>query len=339
MDSSTDLIHFTNEGLYVPIADVHIDPWRPVKRALITHAHSDHARFGMGHYLTHTHCAPVLRRRLGNISVQTLPYGQDLVINGVRFTFFPSGHVLGASQIRVNYGGRTWVAAGDYKLENDGITPAFTPVRCDVFITESTFGLPVYRWEPQDKIAAKINTWWAANAAMGKNSVIFAYALGKAQRVLHMLNKDIGSIYVHGAVNNMNEAYAEAGITLHKTHMHTSGRIAGAMIIAPPSVDGTAWLKRFEPYATAVASGWMGVRGMKRRRATDTGFVLSDHADWTALNMAVKETGASRVCVTHGYTAAYAAWLNEQGYEAVDADTEYTGEQMDKAKEESEEQD
>lgn len=334
MDKLNTLISFTESGLYVPPADVYIDPWRPVDKALITHAHSDHARWGMGHYLTQTQGAPVLKKRLGNVSVQTLDYGKEVNINGVVFTFYPSGHVLGSAQIKVSYRGESWVAAGDFKLEDDGITPAFEPVRCDAFITESTFGLPVYQWEPQRVIASKINAWWAANAAMGKNSVIYAYALGKAQRVLHMLNKTIGPIYVHGAVKNMNEAYLEAGIELPDVYSHESGVVKGAMIIAPPSADGSPWLKRFEPCVTAIASGWMGLRGARRRRATDTGFVLSDHADWLALNSAVKATGASRIFVTHGYTATFAAWLREQGYDAIDVDTQYTGEQIEKAKEE-----
>ena len=332
------LIVFTDNGMYVPQADVFIDPWKPVSRALITHAHGDHARWGMKHYLAHEQSIPILKRRLGPQQFQGIAYGKPILINGVEFTFFPAGHVLGSAQIRVSYRGDVWVASGDYKTADDGISPAFEPVLCNTFITESTFGLPVYNWKPQAEIMQQINAWWKANASAGKCSIIFAYSLGKAQRILQYLEHDIGEVLVHGSVQNMNEAYEEAGIRLRgskKVDQTFDKEIfKRALIIAPPSAEGSLWMKKFEPYTTAVASGWMGLRGAKRRSSADTGFILSDHADWAGLNTAVKATGAQQVLVTHGFTAIYAKYLREQGYDAQEVVTRFVGEHPDTEKQE-----
>ena len=326
------LLNFTDKGMYVPAADVYIDPWRAVNRALITHGHSDHARSGSSAYLTHRHSIPILKKRLGNQNYQGVEYGETIDINGVKFSFHPAGHVLGSSQIRIEHKGEVWVASGDYKLQNDGVCAPFEPVKCNTFITESTFGLPVYNWMPQQEVFNEINEWWAKNAEQGRCSIIYAYSLGKAQRILQHVNQQIGPVFVHGAVAGMNEAYADAGIVLNP-YTKVSADIAKslyrkALIIAPSSADASPWMKKFEPYSTAFASGWMAVRGNRRRLAADRGFVLSDHADWAELNAAVKATEATQVLVTHGFTDTFARWLCENGYDARAVKTEYAGEQL-----------
>ncbi len=329
----SNLIHFTDKGMYVPLADVYIDPWKPVARAIITHAHSDHARWGMGAYLCHHQTIPVLKKRLGDNNYQVFRYGEEITINGVKFNFYPAGHVLGSAQIRVEYGGDVWVASGDYKLQHDGISAPFEAVKCNTFITESTFGLPVYNWKPQAEVINEINAWWKLNQEKGKCSVIFAYSLGKAQRIIHNVDHALGDIFVHGSVENMNTAYSEAGIALKPCRKVSAGfgkeAYRNALIVAPPSADGSEWMRKFEPYSTALASGWMALRGARRRGAVDRGFVLSDHADWGELNTAVKATGATRVIVTHGYTSVFSQWLREQGLEAFDVETQFSGESID----------
>ncbi|MFN5922203.1 MAG: ligase-associated DNA damage response exonuclease [Bacteroidota bacterium] len=326
------LLNFTDKGMYVPAADVYIDPWRAVKKALITHGHSDHARSGSSAYLTHHQSIPILTKRLGNLNYQGVEYGEIITINGVKFSFHPAGHVLGSSQIRIEHQGEVWVASGDYKLQNDGVCTPFEPVKCNTFITESTFGLPVYNWMPQQDVFNEINEWWSKNAEQGRCSIIYAYSLGKAQRILQHVNEYIGPVYVHGAVAGMNEAYAEAGIEL-KPYTKVSSDIdkslyRKALIIAPSSADASPWMKKFEPYSTAFASGWMAVRGNRRRLSADRGFVLSDHADWGEVNTAVKATEASQVLVTHGFTDTFSRWLCENGYDARPVKTEYAGEQL-----------
>lgn len=324
------LIAFTEKGLYCARAGVYIDPWRPVEKALITHAHSDHARWGSKHYLGHHHSIPVMRRRLGDISVQGIAYGEVTRMQGVDISFHPAGHIPGSAQIRLAYKNEVWVVSGDYKLSDDGLCTPFEPVPCSHFVTESTFGLPVFRWEPQCDVMDAIRKWWAQNAADGFNSVLFGYSLGKAQRILAHLRTDIGPIYVHGAVAHMNDALMECGYPLgHARRVEPrsdTNHIKGALIIAPPSAQGSTWLNRFKPIRTATASGWMTLRGARRRRNVDTGFVLSDHADWHELNEAVKLSQAEHIYVTHGYTSVFAGWLSQNGYDARTVQTEYEGE-------------
>lgn len=324
--------------MYCAAADVYIDPWRPVERALITHAHSDHARAGSNLYVAHQDSIPLLTKRLGPHRYEPVQYGETRTINGVNFTFYPAGHVLGSSQILVEYKGERWVASGDYKLQNDGISTPFEPVRCHTFITESTFGLPIFHWKPQHEVMAEINAWWMMCKEQGKTAILFAYSLGKAQRILSNIDHSIGTVWVHGAVDEMNKAYAEAGILLPEYQRVTADTMKsafkGGLVIAPGSADGSPWMKKFEPYETANASGWMSLRGARRRGATDRGFILSDHADWEELNTAVKATNASQVIVTHGYTQTFAKWLNENGIDARETTTRFSGEAI----EESEEQ-
>ncbi|WP_439894246.1 ligase-associated DNA damage response exonuclease (plasmid) [Ralstonia sp. 25C] len=322
----SDLIISTPDGLYCPPGDFYVDPWRPVNRAVITHAHSDHARPGHQHYLAAAAGAGVLRARLGDISLQTLPYGEPVVHHGVRVSFHPAGHVLGSAQVRLEYGGDVWVVSGDYKVEPDGTCAPFEPVRCHTFITESTFGLPIYRWRPQAEIFAQLNAWWRDNAEAGRSSVVFCYAFGKAQRILAGLDTSIGPVVSHGAMLPLDAAYRDAGVALPLTQLATDVSkpdLRRALVLAPPSAQRTPWMRRFGDYADAFASGWMQLRGARRRRGVDRGIVLSDHADWPGLLQAIDATGATRIYVTHGQVAPVVRWLCERGLDARAFATEY----------------
>lgn len=324
------LLTFRTEGIYCEQADVYIDPWRPVKNALITHGHADHSRWGHQQYLcTHT-AKPVIKYRLGNIKVKSVGYGEVVTINGVKFSFHPAGHILGSAQIRAEYKGEIWVVSGDYKLADDGLAEAFEPVKCHHFVTESTFGLPVYKWIDQQTVYDDINKWWQDNKAQGKVSVLTGYALGKAQRLLQNLESDLGPIFTHGAIENVNEVIRKQGITLPKTTRIVQGMkpkdFVGSMVLATPAAVGSAWMKKFKSVSIGMASGWMSLRGTRRRRAADRGFVLSDHADWDELNTAIKATEAHHIYVTHGYTNIFSKWLTEQGYDAHIVETAFEGE-------------
>jgi putative mRNA 3-end processing factor len=322
------VLTFTDSGIYCPAGDFHIDPWRPVPRALITHGHSDHARPGHGSYLATHQALPVIRKRLGAITADGMAYGETYGIGGAAVSFHPAGHVPGSAQIRVEVGGEVWVVSGDYKTEPDGLAEAFEPVPCHAFISECTFGLPIFRWEPQPKVMTRIRDWWASNAALGKTSILGAYSFGKAQRLLAGLAGQ-GPILTHGAVEEMTTVLRAQGYPLPETIRVTPEVTArthpGALVIAPPSALGSAWAARFGPVDEAFVSGWMAVRGIRRRRALGTGFVLSDHADWDGLNTAIRATGAERVFVTHGYTAPFRHWLQTQGYDAGIVETRFTG--------------
>ena len=326
------LIQPTGRGLYCAAGDFYIDPWQPVERAVITHAHGDHARPGSAAYLSARCGIPILQTRLGpEARIEGLDYGQARAMNGVKVSLHPAGHVLGSSQVRIEAGdGEVWVVSGDYKLDPDPTCEPFEPVRCHTFVTESTFGLPIYRWRTPGEIFAEVNAWWRANAAQGRASVLFGYAFGKAQRILASVDASIGPIIVHGAVDVLDRGYRECGVKLPGTRMVTDFEarkdFAGALVVAPPSAQSTPWLKRFGDYSDAFASGWMAIRGARRRRAVDKGFVLSDHADWPSLNRAIAATGATRIFVTHGHTAPLVQWLQEGGLEAHTMKTEFEGE-------------
>lgn len=326
------LLTQTDRGLYCAAGDFFIDPWRPVERAVITHAHADHARPGSASYLCAAPGAGVLRLRVGDdAQIETLSYGESLSINGTRVSFHPAGHILGSAQVRVAHGGETWVAGGDYKTDPDPTCAPFEAVSCDTFITEATFGLPIYRWPPQAEVFAAINAWWRLNQNAGRASILFAYALGKAQRVLAGIDPSIGPLFAHGAVDRFNIAYRAGGVHLPECRYVGDAPPdtdwSRALIVAPPSAQGTPWLRRFGDQSAAFASGWMRVRGRRRRRAVDRGFVLSDHVDWPGLMDAVAASGASRVLVTHGYTAVVVRRLRERGLEAFELATPYAGEQ------------
>lgn len=320
------LLTFRPEGIYCAQGDFYVDPWRSVPRALITHGHADHARTGMGSYLCTDIAAPVLRHRLGQIDVDTLTYGEPRNINGVQVSFHPAGHVPGSAQIRVAYKGEAWVVSGDYKVEDDGLSTPFEPIACQHFITESTFGLPVFRWRPQVEIAAEINAWWTDCASAGKIPMLGAYSLGKAQRLLCMLDGP-GPILTHGAIEGTNTVLRAQGINLPETQQVTADTKGkdhpGALVIAPPSALTSTWARRFGPRETGFASGWMALRGIRRRRAGDRGFVISDHADWPGLLQAIAATGAENIYVTHGYTDIFSKYLTEAGWSARIVETEF----------------
>ena len=334
------LIEFRDKGLYVAPADVYIDPWKPVNKALITHGHSDHARYGSKAYIA-THAAlPVIKHRLGShIKANGVDFGEEIRINGVKFSFHPAGHIIGSAQIRVEYRGEVWVVSGDYKVEPDGVSEEFESVKCHAFITESTFGLPVFNWRPQTEIVDDINAWWRGNKEEGRVSILAAYSLGKAQRIINNVDHSIGRIFTHGAVENVNEVLRRQGIDLKETTRVVQGQkpeeYEGSLVIAPPSAVDSAWSKKFKDYSSGVASGWMAMRGTRRRRSADRGFVLSDHADWEGLLSAINATGAERVFVTHGYTDIFSRYLNSLGYDAAIVKTEYTGDELELATEES----
>ncbi|MEM9259756.1 MAG: ligase-associated DNA damage response exonuclease [Bacteroidota bacterium] len=324
------LLEFTERGIYCARADVYIDPWKPVDRALITHGHADHSRWGHRYYLATRTAAPVIRYRLGDINISTVEFGKVTTINGVKFSFHPAGHIIGSAQIRVEYAGEIWVASGDYKLEDDGLSEAYEPVKCHHFITESTFGLPVYRWQPQAEVFADINAWWRANQAAGKVSLLTGYALGKAQRLLCGLDTSIGNIYTHGAIENTNEVVRRQGIDLPPTTRVSptidKKEYPGNIVVTTPGSIGQPWVKKFGQASVGAASGWMSLRGARRRRGADRGFVLSDHCDWPGLLTAIKLTEAENIYVTHGYTAIFSKYLRGLGLNAVELETEFEGE-------------
>lgn len=308
-----------SEGLYCPAGDFYIDPRGQVERALVTHAHSDHARSGHAHYLVSQTCLPLLKLRLGqNIQVEGLSYGEVRKIGGARVSFHPAGHILGSAQIRVEVGGRVWVVSGDYKPQPDQSCEAFELVKCDVFVSECTFGLPVYQWKEERGIHIEINKWWSENAEAGRPSLLFAYSLGKAQRVLRGLDPSIGPIFAHGAVHPFLPVYETCGVTFPRVQKPKdgSGDWAGAMIVAPPAVEDAGWTRRFKDAKRGFASGWMAVRGARRRRNLDRGFVLSDHADWAGLLNVIKGTGAESIKLTHGDGDPLARYLKEHGINA-----------------------
>jgi putative mRNA 3-end processing factor len=325
------LIEFTGNGLYCAQGRFYIDPWKPVEHAVITHAHSDHARFGSNFYLCHTLTKPLLQLRLGDNNYQSVEWGEPVFMNGVKISLHPAGHIIGSSQIRVEYNGEVWVVSGDYKTEDDGLSGAFEPVACNTFITESTFGLPIYNWKPQQEIFSDIQNWIIKNKEAGKTSVLIAYSLGKAQRLLSCISEITSNIFVHGAVWNVHQALINAGVQLPGVKRVLPDMpkeiFNQSVIIAPQSAEGSSWMKRFVQYEVGICSGWMQVRGNVRRSNADKGFALSDHADWNGLLQAVKATGATRVFATHGFQSAFSRYLNENGIEAAEVKTEFGDEE------------
>ncbi len=313
-----ELLQTTERGLYCAAGGFYIDPREPVERAVVTHAHTDHARWGCRHYLSAKPGEHLLRMRMNaDAEFQFMPYGESLTIGGVSVSFHPAGHMLGSAQVRLERHGRVAVVSGDYKLGDDPTCASWQPVACDLFVTESTFGLPVYRWQSDQAIADEINRWWRESREEGKCCVLYGYAVGKSQRLLASLDPSIGPIYTHGAVEKGVEAYRKSGVQLPATTYvgAITGKHAwaGGMVVAVPSAHGTPWMRKFGRTSTAMASGWMAVRGARRRRAVDRGFVMSDHVDWPSLLTAVNACDPEMVWVIHGYSAAVARYLNESG--------------------------
>ena len=340
----------TSAGLYCEPGGFYIDPWLPVDRALITHAHADHAHAGSASYLCAAPGEAVLRRRLPDARIDALPYGRRLRIGDVYVSFHPAGHVLGSAQIRLEHRGEVWVASGDYKRAADPTCAPFEPIRCHTFITEATFALPVYTWDPASVVIDQILSWWRGNRDDERPSVLFCYVLGKAQRILAELHgrvdlgrlhgradlarqhgRDDGPVYLHGAMWAMTETYREAGVVMasaERVAENMRGKMfARSLVLAPLSARGTRWMRRLPRASDGFASGLMRVRGVRRQRAFDRGFVLSDHADWPALLSTIDETGASRVLVTHGWSEAFARYLSDtRGLQTGILKTSFEGE-------------
>jgi putative mRNA 3-end processing factor len=309
------LLEHRPDGLYCAAGDFYVDPWAPVARAVVTHAHSDHATPGSASYLTAATGAAILRERLGpDAVVQATAYGERLTIGDAVVSLHPAGHILGSAQVRIEHRGEVWVVSGDYKLAPDPTCAPFEPIRCHTFVTESTFGLPIFRWAPERDTLAAIHDWWRSNRESGKTSVLFAYPLGKAQRALAALDASIGPIWAHDAVERYSRAYREAGVALPPQ----GSRDAASLIIAPPGYE-----HRGSRVSTALVSGWMRIRGTRRRRSLDRGFGLSDHADWPELLRAIDESNAGTVWVTHGFRGPLVRWLHEQGRNALAVETPY----------------
>ena len=320
------LLEFTEKGIYCSQAGVYLDPWRGVDKALISHGHTDHARWGSRHYITHEINVTIIKHRLGKISVTGKKYGEVFNINGVRFSFHPAGHVPGSSQIRVEHKGEVWVFTGDYKTQVDGISTPFEPVKCNTFITECTFGIPVFQWEEPNIVHESINHWWVNNKNDQTTSLLMGYSLGKVQRLLKHLDPSIGKIFTHGATEKMTQIlrqFIDFPATELITRETTKKDVEGNLVLAPPAVLGSAWVKKLGKLSTGYASGWMAFRGARRRRAVDRAFVLSDHADWQGLLSAIKATGCENIITTHGYTEIFAQYLKEQGWNAWTEKTQY----------------
>lgn len=312
------LITFTDRGFYCQQGNFYIDPWKPVDYAIITHGHSDHMRWGMKKYLAHDESLHIMHARIGaDAVIETMPYGDVRHINGVKVSLHPAGHIVGSAQVRVEGAdGETWCISGDYKLDDDGISTPFEPVKCHHFVTESTFGLPIYQWEEQSAIMEKMHQWIQSNQAKGRNSVLTAYTLGKSQRIVHGLSQYGYEIYAHGSTVNMNKAVQPFRPQLPNIHHLTKDTpkedVAKGVILCPGSAVDSGWLKRWQPVAVGSCSGWMQVRGAQRRRNADAGFILSDHADWPGLLDAIAATGAENVWSTHGFSDALSRYLREE---------------------------
>lgn len=325
------LIKFTNKGIYCEQGGFYIDPWQPVDLAVTTHGHADHVKWGNKAYLCHELTKPILHQRLGtDLVIETLPYNKQIDINGVKLSMFPAGHVIGSAQIRLEYKGEICVVSGDYKVEFDGISTPFEPVKCHTFVSESTFGLPIYKWQPQDIIFNQIRNWVSDNRDKGKTSVLVAYSLGKAQRLIKNL-ADYCEIYVHNSIANLNEGFVKAGVDLPYTTRITpelkKEALQQGIVIVPPAMAEGKWIKTLQQAATGVCSGWMQVRAGRRWRSADAGFPLSDHADWPGLLSAIEATEAEKVFVTHGFTATFSKYLNEIGIASEEVKTQYGNEE------------
>ncbi len=311
----------TERGLYCEVGNFYIDPLQPVDRAVITHAHADHARRDCRRYLAAREGRQVLRLRLGNdASIQAVPYGEHIYLDGIRVSLHPAGHIIGSSQVRIEHRGEIIVFSGDYKIQPDPTCSPFEAVRCHTFITESTFGLPVFRWPDPGEVYRDINAWWSSNQKADRTSLLYAYAVGKAQRIIMGLDISIGPILTHRSVEEMNRRYRASGVALpNTTALDVTGKktsFHNAIVIAPPMVHRTEWARPFRESSTGFASGWMRIRGMRRRRAVDRGFILSDHADWPGLLSVITSTGATEVLVSHGYAPALSRILSEKGIDA-----------------------
>lgn len=316
------LLQLTSRGIYCHVADVYLDPIQKVSNAIISHGHGDHIKAGCKNHLCTESALPVIQHRLANPDAvfQGIPYGRSVYINGVSFTFYPAGHIIGSAQIKVEYQGEIWVYTGDFKIENDGLAEEFEPVPCHHLITESTFGLPLFRWKKQESVYDEINQWWAENRKNGITSVISAYALGKSQRLIHGLDTSIGPVICHATIQQTHQIIRNQGF--HLPHTYSFSRqtpkelLKGVLVIAPPPVCEGSWINKFAPFEIASVSGWMTLEKRRISGQHKKSFVLSDHADWDALNKAVEYSGAENIYTTHGYVDQFARHLSGKGYNA-----------------------
>ncbi|MGV8812535.1 MAG: ligase-associated DNA damage response exonuclease [Gelidibacter sp.] len=328
------LVKFTKKGIYCIPGKFYLDPWLPVDYAIISHGHADHARSGMKYYLCQTDSKAILKHRLGaDIQVESLNYNEPRLVNGVQVSFYPAGHVIGSAQIRLEYKGFVVVFTGDYKVKNDHLTVPFEPVKCHEFITESTFGLPIYNWLTEEQLQQQMIDWVLKNQSHNRTSVFLGYSLGKAQRIMKLM-EGVDQLYVHSAIHNLNLAIESSGISLPQTELLTydfkKEELQNKIVILPPGLLGSRLLKKIPNAATAICSGWMQVRGNRRWQAVDAGFAVSDHADWNGLLSTVKATEAEKVYVTHGSQATFSKYLNEIGIPSAEVKTEYGSEEDDK---------
>lgn len=325
------ILHFNDKGIYCVPGDFYIDPWKPVEKALITHGHADHARWGMKSYLCHHFTVPILHSRIGkDIHVEGIGYNETRNINGVKVSFHPAGHIIGSAQIRLEYKGKIVVVSGDYKVQDDGISTPFEPIKCHEFVTESTFGLPIYNWDSIAQQNKAMQNWVIHNQSQGKTSVFVGYSLGKAQRIMKALNK-IAPIYTHYSITKLNEAYKQVGVQLPEytslDFRESVAHVDQSVVIVPPALVESNVLKKIPNMVYAICSGWMQIRGARRWRSADAGFAISDHADWNGLVTAIKETQAVKVYVTHGQTGVFTRYLTELGIEAVELHTAFGNEE------------
>jgi len=324
------LIQFRPEGIYCELGDFFIDPWLPVKNALITHGHGDHARWGMENYLCHHHTVPILKSRISeDIQVQGISYNEKIKIGEVWVSFHPAGHILGSAQIRIEYKGQVLVVSGDYKLQDDGLSTPFEPIKCHEFITESTFGLPIYQWKSITQLNQEIIDWVESCKKESKTPILVGYSLGKAQRIMKAL-EGYGELYTHFSIDRLNQAYESVGIKLPEYQVWDARNFSkipseGILIIPPALVDSQAF-KKITNRAYSICSGWMTVRGSRRWRSADAGFAMSDHADWNELLSAIRQTEAEKIYVTHGQTHVFSKYLRELGYESEVVQTEFGNE-------------
>ena len=326
------LVKFTKKGIYCIPGKFYLDPWYPVKYAVISHGHADHARWGNQHYLCQNDSKAILKHRLGkDISIESLGYNEPKNINGVQVSFFPAGHVIGSAQIKLEYKGFVVVFSGDYKTQPDFISTPFEPVKCHEFITESTFGLPIYKWKTEQELQQELQNWVLQNQQNNRTSVFLGYSLGKAQRILKLI-EHVDDVFVHSAIHNLNTAISNSGIDLPKSTVIASDfkkeNVQGKIVILPPALLGSKLIKKIPNAATAICSGWMHIRGNRRWKGVDAGFAVSDHADWEGLLQAVKATEAEKVYVTHGSQAVFSKYLNEIGIEAHELKTEFGDEEI-----------
>lgn len=328
-----ELLQLTSEGLFCAPGNFYIDPWKKVDKAVITHGHGDHAHTGMNEYFATTSAQHILEKRLGSdIKLTTYPYGEIFRMGEVDVSFHPAGHILGSSQVRIQYKDEVWVFTGDFKRDQDLTCEPFQVVPCDVFISEATFSLPVYRWPDFDSEIEQIHQWWMKNKAEGFNSVVCCYALGKAQRIIAGLRQITNDdIWVHGTIDELNHSYEKSGLhweNVRKVPVEGKEKITpGSMILCPPSAMGSTWARRLTPKRVSFASGWMRLRGNRRRKGYERGFVISDHADWPSLLKTVEETGCKKVYFTHGNTDTIVRYLKEHGIQAYDLKLPYDNEE------------